>query len=134
VTIEERQVSNRGRRRRRAAGVDLNEVRQGLNLPSAEDLTAWQVIRCDLERCVGEDMFAIWLEAVQLIAIDRAHRLVLAAPAPTAEWTSARFSRVLATTAAQIGRDARFASEAERQAEACAPGDANHINPKEAAG
>ena len=35
-------------------------------------------------------MFAIWLAPVELIAIDRDQRLVLAAPAPTADWTRTR--------------------------------------------
>jgi hypothetical protein len=38
---------------------------------------------------------------------------VLAVPAPTAAWTSKRFGRLLATTASEIGRDFRFANEAE---------------------
>ncbi len=59
---------------------------------------------------------------------------MLAAPAPTAEWTTKRFNRLIATTASEIGRDVRFANEAERHAfGACAPSDPIHINPKEAA-
>jgi hypothetical protein len=42
--------------------VDPNEIRQGLEGPSAEDLTAWQQIRSQLQRRVGDDMFAIWLD------------------------------------------------------------------------
>ena len=80
-------------------------------------------------------MFAIWLEPVGLIAIDSDQRLVLAAPAPTAAWTTKRFGRLLAATASEVGREVRFASEAERHAfDACAPGDPIQINPKEAAG
>jgi hypothetical protein len=135
VIIEESQVSDRGRRRRRPIRVDLNEIRRGLDSPSADDLTAWRQVRRRLQRQVGEDMFAIWLEPIELLAVDPDQRLVLAAPAPTAAWTSKRFGRLLATTASELGRDLRFANEAERRAsEACALGDPIHINPKEAAG
>ena len=80
-------------------------------------------------------MFAIWLAPVELIAIDRDQRLVLAGPAPTADWTSTRFSRLIAATAAELDCDIRFANPAERRAfDARTPGDPIHINPKEAAG
>ena len=80
-------------------------------------------------------MFAIWLEPVELIAIDSDRRLVLAAPAPMADWTSTRFSRLIAAAASEVGCDIRFANQAERHAfDACAPGDPIQVNPKEAAG
>ena len=134
VIIDESFVSDRGRRRRRPVRVDLDEIRQCLDVPSAQDLTVWRKIRSQLQRLVGEDTFAIWLKPIELVAIDSAERLVLAGPAPTAEWTNKRFSRVIATSASEVGRDIRFANEAERHAfGACAPGDPIHINPKEAA-
>jgi DnaA N-terminal domain len=133
--IEESFVSDRGRRRRRPVRVDLDQVRRGLDSPSAENLTAFRQIRSQLRRRIGDDMFAIWLDPVELIAIDRARRLVLAAPEPTAAWTSERFSRLIATAASELGRDVRFANEGERHAVgASAPSDPIHINPKEAAG
>ena len=135
VIIEEDFVSDRGRRRRRSVRVDLDEVRRGLEVPRAEHLSVWRQIRDQLQRRVGEDMFAIWLEPVELIAVDRDERLVIAAPAPTADWTSKRFSRLIAATASEIGHGFRFANEAERHAlAACAPTDPILINPKEAAG
>jgi hypothetical protein len=135
ATIEESYVSDRGRRRRRSVLVDLDEVRQALGVPSGEELTAWRQIRDQLQRRVGADMFAIWLEPVELIAIDRDQRLVLAAPAPTAAWISKRFGRLIGTAASEIGRDFRLASEAERRAfDACAPSDPIHTNTREAAG
>lgn len=80
-------------------------------------------------------MFAIWLEPVELIAIDRDQRLVLAAPASTTAWISKRFGRLIGTAASEIGRDFRFASEAERRAfDACAPSDPIHTNTREATG
>jgi hypothetical protein len=80
-------------------------------------------------------MFAIWLAPVELIATDRDQRLVLAAPESTAAWTTKRFSRLIAATASEMGRDFRFANEAERRAfDAVAPSDPIHINTREAAG
>jgi hypothetical protein len=135
VIIEESYVSDRGRRRRRPVRVDLDEVRRGLHVPSAEDLGVWRRIRSQLRRRVGEDMFAIWLAPVELIAIDRGQCLVLAAPEPTATWTSARFSRLIAATASEIGRDFRFANAPERRAfVARVPGEPIQVNPKGAAG
>jgi DnaA N-terminal domain len=135
VTIEEHHLSDRGRRRRRAILVDLNDVRRSLDVPSAADLAAWQQLRDHLQQRVGESTFAIWLEPVQLIAVDAAQSLVLAAPAPTAKWTTTRFSRAIATTAGELGRNVRFATKAERHAvAACAPNDPIHVNPTEAAG
>jgi hypothetical protein len=136
VIIEESFVSDRGRPRQRPLRVDLDEVRRGLDVPSAAALSVWRQIRSQLRRRLSEAMFAIWLEPVELIAIDRNQRLVLAAPAPTADWTSKRFSPLLiAATASEIGRDVRFANEAERHAlDACTPSDPIQINPKEAAG
>lgn len=114
--IEESFVSDRGRRRRRPVHVDLDEVRRDLDIPRTEDLTAWRQVRDQLRRRLGEDMSAIWLTPIELIAIDGDQRLVLAAPAPTAEWTSARFTRLIAATASAIGRNCRFATETERRA------------------
>ena len=135
MIIEERYVSDRGRRRPRSVRVDLDEVRRGLDVPNVEDLSVWQQIRDQLQRRVGEDTFAIWLEPVELIAIDSDQRLVLTAPVPTAAWTSKRFGRLLAAASSEFGRDFRFANEAERHAfHAYAPVDPIQTNPKEAAG
>ena len=134
MIIEEDFVSDRGRRRRRSVRIDLDEVRRGLEVPRAEHLSVWRQIRDQLQRRVGEDMFAIWLEPVELIAVDRDERLVIAAPAPTAEWTSKRFRRLIAAAASEVGHGFPFANEAERHAiAACAPTDPILINPKEAA-
>ena len=133
--IEEHYVSDRGRRRRRPVRVDLDEVRRDFEIPSTDDLTAWRQVRGQLRRRVGEDTFAIWLEPVELMAIDRDQRLMLAAPEPTAAWTSTRFSRLIEAVASEIGRDVRFADQAERRVfETRAPDDPIQINPKEAAG
>ena len=133
--IEETYLSQRGRRRRRLVNVDLDEIRRGLGAPGHRDLVDWQRIRSQLQRRVGEDMFAIWLGPVELIATDGDQRLVLAAPGPMAAWTSKRFDRLIAAIGSEIGRDHRFATEAERRAfDACAPTDPITNEPKEAAG
>jgi hypothetical protein len=96
--------------------VDLDEVRRGLEIPTAGDRRDWQQIRELLAGTVGESTFAIWLEPVELIAVDRDQKFVLAVPPATAGWTSKRFGRVLAACAARVGRELRFAEEPERHA------------------
>ena len=135
VIIEESYLTDRGRHRRRGVRVDLDEVRRGLAVPSTEDQNAWRQIRDQLHRRVGESMFAIWLEPIELVAIDSEQRLVLAPPTATAAWISERFGRLIAATSSELGRESRFANEAERHAfNASAPNDRLQINPKEATG
>ncbi len=96
--------------------VDLDEVRRGLEVPTAGDRRDWQQIRELLEGTVGESAFEIWLESVELIAVDGDRKFVLAAPPATAAWTSKRFGRVLAACASRVGREVRLAEETERHA------------------
>ncbi len=85
-------------------------------MPTAEDRSDWRRIRELLEERVGESMFAVWLEPIELIAIDRDRLLVLAAPATTTAWRSKRFGSVLEACASRIGCGVRFAEEPERHA------------------
>jgi hypothetical protein len=114
VTVEQSYVTDHGRRRRRLVRIDLDEVRRGLGIPTATDRSDWQRIRELLEETVGESTFAIWLEPVELIAVDGECRLVLAVPAATASWTTNRFGRLLANCSARVGRELRLADEPER--------------------
>ena len=116
VTVEQSYVTERGRRRRRLVRIDLDEIRRGLGIPTAADRGAWQGIRELLEETVGESTFAIWLEPVELIAVDGERRLVLALPSATAAWTATRFGRLLANCSARVGRELRLADEPERVA------------------
>jgi len=113
MIVEQTYVTERGRRRRRMVRVDLDEIRRGLELATAQDRGDWKRIRELLEGTVGESTFAIWLEPVDLIGVDGEHRLVVAAPAATASWTRERFGRPLAMGADRVGRELRFASEPE---------------------
>jgi hypothetical protein len=113
MTFEQTYVTERGRRRRRMVRVDLDGVRRALGLPTAVDRADWQRIRKLLEATVGESTFAIWLDPLELIAIDGERRLVVAAPAAAASWTQTRFGQLLASFATQLGRELRFASEPE---------------------
>ena len=65
---------------------------------------------------VGESTFAIWLEPLELIAIESSGRLVIAAPAQTASWVRERFGRLIARCAQRVGREFRLADEPERTA------------------
>ncbi|MGH3610416.1 MAG: DnaA N-terminal domain-containing protein, partial [Pseudonocardiaceae bacterium] len=96
MMIEQTYVTDRGRRRRRMVRVDLDEVRRGLEIPAASDRCDWRQIRSLLEERVGESTFAIWLDPVELIAIDDDRVLVVAVPPETAAWTGKRFGGLIA--------------------------------------
>ena len=114
MMIEQTFITDRGRRRRRMVPVDLDAVRRGLVIPTAEDRRDWQEIRELLKAKLSESQFDIWLEPVELIAIDSERRLVLGSPPATAAWTRERFGRVIATCASSAGREMRFADPPER--------------------
>jgi hypothetical protein len=105
-----------GRKRTRAVRVDLAEVRRGLGLPAAEDRVAWERVRSTLREAVGDSTFAIWLEPLELIAIDRNGKLVVSAPVQTLSWVRARFGRLIAGCAGRVGHQLRLADESESRA------------------
>jgi hypothetical protein len=82
-------------------------------------------------------MFEIWLEPLELIAIDASGTLVIDAPPATCSWLRHRYGRVIARCAEEASRALRFAEEPERQAfagEGRAPSSAVravHINQRE---
>ena len=137
IVVEETYVTARGRTRRRAVRIDLDEVRRGLGLPGAGDRSDWAQVRKRLRELVGESMFEIWLEPLELIAIDASGTLVIGAPPATCSWLRHRYGRVIARCAEEASRALRFAEEAERQAfagEGRAPSSAVravHINQRE---
>ena len=114
VTIEQTYVTERGRKRRRGVRVDLDEVRRGLGLPGVADRDDWERIRSLLLGAVGESRFEIWLEPLELIAIDASGALVVAAPADTCSWVRGRFGPVLTHCSQQASRELRLADDAER--------------------
>ena len=122
---------------RRATRIDLDEVRRRLAIPSVADRNDWEQIRKRVREVVGDSTFEIWLEPLQLIAIDPVGVLVIAAPATTNSWVETRFGRLLARSGEQESRAVRFADEPERQAfgrEDRAPSSAVravHINQRE---
>ena len=116
MRVEECYVTDRGRTRRRKVNVDLDEVRRGLAAPTTDDRGVWERIRGLLGETVGESRFAIWLAPLELVAVDRAGRLVIGAPPETAVWVWDRFGRVLSTCAERLGRELRIATEPERAA------------------
>src|SRR6202022_714083 len=93
-----------------------DEVRRGLGLPSVADRGDWERIRTLLLDAVGESTFAIWLEPLELIAIDATGALVVAAPAATCSWVRDRFGRLLTRCSQQTSRELRLADEPERLA------------------
>ncbi|MGN6870278.1 MAG: DnaA N-terminal domain-containing protein [Solirubrobacteraceae bacterium] len=94
VTIWESYVNDSGRTRRRR--VDLAP-------PSQSDRAAWENVRELWRDAVGENTFAIWLEPLELVAIDNSGALAVRAPG-TAGWVQRRFARILK----QCPRQLRF--------------------------
>jgi hypothetical protein len=126
LIVEQSYRSDRGRNRRRQVTIDVADVRGRLASPSATDRHDWDAAVALLRDRVGESTFAIWLEPVQLLAVDRAGVLVLAAPEQTLGWIRSRFARQLADCETGIGRELRFADPVEFAAVA---GDADHGRP-----
>ena len=61
-------------------------------------------------------MFEIWLERVELIAVDRGGGLVIGAPIEVSAWVKVRFGQALSASARAVGREVRLADERERVA------------------
>jgi hypothetical protein len=116
ILVEETYVTARGRTRRRAVRIDLDEVRRGLGLPGAADRSDWDEIRKRLRELVGESVFEIWLDPLELIAIDPSGALVVDAPPGTFSWLRHRYERVIGRCAEEASRALRFAEEPERKA------------------
>jgi len=115
VTIVEDYFTDRGRKRQRIVVVDLHEIRSQFTAPDDADRAAWGQIGSELRRVVGNSTFEIWLEQLDLEAVDHAGALVLAAPAATRAWVAKRFGRLLDRVAAAAGRSVRVAEERELQ-------------------
>jgi DnaA N-terminal domain len=116
VLVEEMYITERGRTRRRPVRVDLSAVRERLAAAGAVEQVAWEQIRSRLLRAVGVSTFEIWLESLELIAVDLAGSLVIDTPEATRSWVQTRFGRLLERCAAEAGRAIRFAEELERLA------------------
>jgi DnaA N-terminal domain len=116
ILVEETFVTARGRTRRRPVRIDLNQVRRGLGIAGFADRNDWDQICKRLRELVGESMFEIWLEPLELIAIDPSGTLVIDAPPAAFSWLRHRYGRVIARCAEEASRAVRFAEEPERHA------------------
>jgi len=132
VLIEEMYITDRGRKRRRTVRIDLDAVRRRLGRPSSTDRDAWRWIRDELLSAVGESTYAIWLEPLELIAVDGDAVLVVSAPAQTRSWLHARFWRLIARCAERVGRELRLADEPEAKAMTAPAAVVSTIKQKEA--
>jgi hypothetical protein len=68
-----------------------------------------------MQRIVGEDTFAIWLEPLSLRATDPSGALVLDGPSATWGWVTKRFGRLFERVSAATGRELRLVDDRERQ-------------------
>jgi len=109
-------VTDRGRKRRRRVAVDLAAVRARFGAVRPPDRAVWEQMRGLLRAAVGESAFAIWLEAMELIAVDGGGVLVVSAPDEIVAWVRGRYGAVIGSCAARAGREVRIADERERLA------------------
>ena len=116
ILIEETYVTAHGRQRRRAVRIDLDEVRRGLAIPGVTDRQDWEQIREALRELVGESTFEIWLDPLELIAIDPGGALVVDAPSAMFSWLRHTYGRMLGRCAEEASRRFRFAEKPERHA------------------
>ena len=91
-------------------------MRAGLAAGSEADRTAWEQVRALLLQTVGESTFEIWLEPLELIAVDDRSTLIVSAPDATVSWIRQRFGRLLNRAAQGVGRPLRIADDVERRA------------------
>jgi hypothetical protein len=116
IMIEQTYVTDRGRHRKRTVRVDLDEVRRSLGLPTADDRRDWQRIRDLLRARVGDSSFEIWLEPIELIAVDSQRALLVDTRQAIAGWARSRYGGLIASCACEAGRPLRFAEETQRHA------------------
>jgi hypothetical protein len=113
VLVEETYLTDRGRTRRRLVTVDLAQVRRGLTSPSAGDRGDWDRVRALLLEAAGESVFLLWLDQLELIAIDRSGKLVLTGQPDQLSWVRDRFWRLISGCGERIGRELRIAEQQE---------------------
>jgi hypothetical protein len=93
--------------------VDLDEVRSTLRSPGPPDHADWRRIRELLAQTVGECTFDIWLEPLELVAIDNNGVLIASAPSELRGWIEERLWHLAAGCAARVERELRLADEAQ---------------------
>jgi hypothetical protein len=113
IFIEETFRSERGRLRRRRVPVDVEATCAGYRTAALLDIVHWKRIRDLLATRVGESMFAIWLDPLELRAVDASQRLIVDAPEATRSWIRDRFRKVISEAADQVGRHVLIADEAQ---------------------
>ena len=76
----------------------------------------WGVIRSKLSAQLGGCQFDIWLDRIELAAVDATGQFVLLAPDLTRAWVTSRFGRAISQAAHSAGRRAVIADLAHAQA------------------
>jgi DnaA N-terminal domain len=111
IFIEESYRTERGRLRQRRVPVNVDATCAGFRTPALADAVDWKRIRELLAARVGENTFAIWLDALELRAVDASQALIVDAPEATRSWLRQRFRRVISEAGDQVGRQVRVADE-----------------------
>ena len=99
-----------------------------------EPAAAWQAIRAELRRALGESTYEIWIAPLEVRAFE-GPLLLLVAPPATRSWVAKRFGRILESAGrAVLGFDVQIAVEGTDSREARAPADPVHavssLNPR----
>jgi hypothetical protein len=113
IYIEETYRTERGRLRQRRVPVNVETTCAGFRTPSLADASDWKHIRELLVATVGESTFAIWLDPLELRAIDASQALIIDAPEATRSWLRQRFRRVISEAGDRVGRQVLVADEAQ---------------------
>jgi chromosomal replication initiator protein len=106
-----------------------------LALPeNLEPVAAWQAIRAELRRALGESTYEIWIAPLEVRAFEGS-LMLLVAPPPTRSWVAKRFGRILESAAkAVVGFEVQIAIEGTDSGESRAPADPVHavssLNPR----
>jgi chromosomal replication initiator protein len=73
-----------------------------LDLPAnLEPAAVWRDIRAELRRILGDSTYEIWIEPLEVKALEP-HRLLIEAPAATQSWVADRFGRALEACAQAV--------------------------------
>jgi chromosomal replication initiator protein len=66
-----------------------------------DEISAWRAIQTALRHALGESMYSVWIDPVEMVGID-GDTLVLRAPPDTEAWLSKRYGRVLDRCVRQV--------------------------------
>ncbi len=116
LLVEREITTTAGRRRRRLVTVTAGELCAGWQLPEDRDERAFTEILGLLRGRVSEEMFDVWLDPLELVAVNADSELMIVAPDPTRGWLIDRYGPAITAAAIAIGRRVTVADSAQAHA------------------